>query len=179
VAEENNEAEDGQEDQEGQAAPKSKKGIIIIAAIALLAIALSIGVTLFLLGGDDETVDDEDTAEAEEMGTPVSATGPALYYEITPAFLAAFTIGSRQRYMQISVSVSSRDQAALDAVEYHMPLLKSKLNSAYSGQDFEQIQTEEGKNMLRERTLVTINEMLEAEGENAIENVFFTNFVLQ
>jgi len=177
VAEENNEAEDGQEDQEGQAAPESKKGIIIIAVIALLAIALSIGVTLFLLGGDDETVDDEDTAE--EMETPVTATGPALYYEINPAFLAAFTIGSRQRYMQISVSVSSRDQAALDAVDYHMPLLKSKLNSAYSGQDFEQIQTEEGKNMLRERTLVTINEMLEAEGENTIENVFFTNFVLQ
>ena len=179
MADEIDEVEGGQEDKDGQAAPKSKKGIIIIAAVALLAIALSIGVTLFLLGGDDEAVENGDTAEVEETETTATMEGPALYYEIKPAFLAAFTIGNRQRYMQISMTVSSRDASALDALEHHMPFIRSKIISTYSGLDFAAIQTEEGKEALRLQTVTVMNEVLEGEGAAGIENVFFTNFVLQ
>ena len=60
-----------------------------------------------------------------------------------------------------------------------MPLIRSKIINLYGGQDFEIIQTEAGKQALREETLRTINEILEAEGAALIENIFFTNFVLQ
>jgi flagellar basal body-associated protein FliL len=51
--------------------------------------------------------------------------------------------------------------------------------SAYSGLEFAAIQTEEGKEALRLQTVTVINAVLEGEGATGIENIFFTNFVLQ
>jgi len=170
VAEE--EKKDQEQSEEGESKPGKKK-IIIIAGIALVAIGIAVGVTLFLMGGDDS---EGAEAAAEEV---VEAKVPAIYLDLQPAFLITFNEGGRQRYMQIHVSVSSRDEAAISAVEHHLPFIKSKINTLYSSQDFDVIQTPEGKSALRDQSLATINEVLEGEGEALVESVFFTNFVLQ
>ncbi|MDX1453288.1 MAG: flagellar basal body-associated FliL family protein [Oleiphilaceae bacterium] len=164
----NDKEQDGTPEEEG----KSKKGIIIIALVVLVAIGASVGVTVMLLGGSEPAAE----SEAVEEEAP---QGPAVYHEIKPAFLVTFNVGGRQRYMQVHVSASSRDTNVFAAVEHHMPLIRSKVINLYSGQDFEMIQTEAGKQALREETVRVINEVLEAEGAGLIENVFFTNFVLQ
>jgi len=170
VAEDEKKAEGQAEDGEQKS---SKKGLIIMVVVAVLAIAVSVGVTLFLLGGDEsEEAEVEETEQAE-------VKIPAIYMDIKPAFLITLDDNGRQRYMQIHMSVSSRDQAVVDAVEHHLPYIKSKINALYSSQSFAQVQTLEGKEALREQSLSTINEVLAAEGEGEIENVFFTNFVLQ
>jgi len=172
VAEEENKAEDNQEGT-GEGKPK-KKLIIIIAIVALIAIAASVGVTLFLLGDNEpEEISEEVIEEVEELPSP------AVYSSIKPPFLVTFNVGGRQRYMQVSMTASSRDASSLDALEYHMPLIRSKVISAYSGLDFASIQTEDGKIALREQTVTIINNVLEGEGSSGIETVFFTNFVLQ
>lgn len=166
------EKKDQEEGQEGEQ-PKSKKGLIIIIIVAIIAIGASVGVTLFLLGGDEsaeEEVAEEEVAEVKQ---------PAIYMDLQPAFLVTYSDGGRHRYMQVHVSVSSRDAAAIGAVEHHLPYIKSKINSLYSSQDFKSVQTDEGKQFLRTESLRVINEVLEGEGESLIENVFFTNFVLQ
>ncbi len=170
MAEEESKAEDNQEEGEGKS---SKKGIIIVAIIVLVAIAASVGVTLMLLGGDDSSTAEE---VAEEVEVP---KGPAVYHNLTPAFLITFNVGGRQRYMQVHVAVSSRDENVFTDLEHHMPLIRSKVINAYGGQDFDAIQTDAGKRALQELTLSVINGVLEAEGAGALENVFFTNFVLQ
>lgn len=151
---------------------KSKKGIIIIALVVLIAIGASVGVTIFLLSGSD-------TVEESEEVTEELPQGPAVYHDIKPPFLVTFNVGGRQRYMQIHVATSSRDENAFASLEHHMPLIRSRIINLYGGQDFETIQTEAGKQALREETLRIINEVLEAEGSALMENVFFTNFVLQ
>jgi len=170
VAEEDNNTESNNE---GEDKPK-KKLMIIIAIVSVIAIAASIGVTFFLLG-DDESSDvvEEIVEEVEE------SLAPASYSSINPPFLVTFNVDGRQRYMQISMTVSSRDASALDALEHHMPFIRSKIISTYSGLDFAAIQTEEGKEALRLQTVTVMNEVLEGEGAAGIENVFFTNFVLQ
>lgn len=167
MAENEQEANETQEE-EG----KSKKGIIIIALVVLIAIGASVGVTIFLLS------DSAPAEQSEEVEEEVPQ-GPAAYHEIKPPFLVTFNVGGRQRYMQIHVAASSRDSNTFAALEHHMPLIRSKIINLYGGQDFETIQTEAGKQALREETLRTINEILEAEGAALIENIFFTNFVLQ
>lgn len=169
-------AEEDKKEQGEEGEKKSgKKTIIIIAIVALVAIGASVGVTLMLLGGDD-SAEGEEGAEAAEQ---VEVKLPAVYMDLKPPFLITLNVNGRQRYMQVHVSVSSREQASLDAVDHHLPLIKSRINSLYSAQNFEEIQTEAGKEALREQSLTLINEVLEAEGESPIENVFFTNFVLQ
>ncbi len=167
MADDDKAQEDNQEE-EG----KSKKGIIMIALVVLVAIGASVGVTIFLLG--DSSPPAEEAAQEEEV-----PQGPAVYHEIKPPFLVTFNVGGRQRYMQIHVAVSSRDSNAFSAVEHHLPLIRSKIINLYSGIDFEAVQTDAGKQALREDTVKAINEVLEAEGASLIENVFFTNFVLQ
>lgn len=172
MAEENEQQNEQEENaQEGG----GKKKLIIIIVAVLLAVGVAIGVTLFLLGGDDGDSEGEDIA-AEEVVEPKA---PAIYYDVKPALLTTFNVGGRQRYMQINLSVMSREQAAIDAVEYHLPFIKSRLNSLYSSQNFEGVQQEGGKESLRAETLAVINEVLSGEGESEIENVFFTNFVMQ
>jgi flagellar FliL protein len=166
VAEETNNAEGEQE------GGSSKKGLIIIIVAVLIAIATSVGVTLFLIGGDDGGAEEE--AEVVE-----EVKAPALYLDMKPPILTTFNVDGRQRYMQILLSVSARDQAVLDAVEHHMPLIKARINSVFSRQDFAALQTEAGKQELREETTATINSVLTAEGEAEIESVYFSNFVLQ
>jgi flagellar FliL protein len=172
VAEEESKAA---EDQEGQGEGKSKKKlIIIIVLVSILAIGLSVGATLFLLGGDSS-----DESEDAEVVVEEVVKEPATYLSITPPFLVTYNVEGRQRYMQISVSVSSRDATALDALEHHMPLIRSKLLTSYAGQSFDEVKTDAGKVALQAKTVEVINGVLESEDSGQIENIFFTNFVLQ
>lgn len=166
--EENKENENG----EAEGGSGSKKMIIIIAVVVLLAIGISVGVTLFLLG-DDETAEETDEVVAEEQEAAAS------YIDLTPAFLVTFNVNGRQRYMQAHVSISSKYASNLSQLEHHMPLIRSRLSSAFSTQDFSALQTDEGKKALLETLKNTINEVLEAEEQKPIDKVYFTNFVLQ
>ena len=73
-----------------------------------------------------------------------------------------------------------RDQAALDALKVHMPLLRNRLVMLLSSQDFEALKTPVGKEMLRQQATASVQELAQKEiGKLAIEQVLFTNFVLQ
>ena len=161
------------EESEQEGSKSNKKLIITIVLVAVVAIGLSVGVTLFLLMGDDEPVVEEGAAPVEEVKLPAS------YLEINPPFLVTFNVDGRQRYMQISFSVSSRDASVFSSIEYHMPLIRSKLISTYGGMDFNIVKTDSGKVDLQNKTVEVINEVLSSEGEGEIENIYFTNFVLQ
>ena len=166
--------EDNAEEVQGAGSKSKKKLIIIMVLVAILAVGLSVGVTLFLLtDSDDNVVEDEGVVAEAEVIVPAS------YLEIKPAFLVTFNVEGRQRYMQISLSASSRDSSAFTGLEYHMPLIRSKLISTYGSMDFNVIKTEKGKIDLQAKTVEIINSVLETEGEGQIENVYFTNFVLQ
>ena len=142
--------------------------------VAILAVSLSVGVTIFLFTGGDDKASADDEAVAEE-----EVIVPASYFAVNPAFLVTFNVEGRQRYMQVSFSVSSRDANVFTSMEYHMPLIRSKLLSAYGGMDFDVIKTEAGKIEVQLKTVEVINSVLASEGEGQIENVYFTNFVLQ
>lgn len=178
MAKKESKAEDQAEGQgeEGAEGGKSKKKLIIIVAIVVvIAIGLSIGATLYFLGGDggeDNGADSEAPVEEVKL--------PAVYLDIKPPFVVTYDVSGKQRYMQVFVSAQSRDQASLDAMELHMPLIRNKLIMLFSAEDFQQLQTAEGKESLRASSLALINEMLEKESSgSSIEQVLFTNFVMQ
>ncbi len=166
---------EGQAEGDAEGGKSKKKLIIIVAIVVILAIGLSIGATLYFLGGDGgEGSAAEDAAPVEEVKLP------AVYLDIKPPFVVTYDVSGKQRYMQVFVSAQSRDQASLDAMELHMPLIRNKLIMMFSAQDFQALQTSEGKENLRASSLVLINEMLEKESSgSSIEQVLFTNFVMQ
>ncbi|MGP4844934.1 flagellar basal body-associated FliL family protein [Marinobacter sp. 1Y8] len=155
---------------------KSKlKLIIILTLVVLLAIGLSVAGTYWLLKGDSDS--GSDTAESDEPAEEVFV--PSQYLTIEKPFIVTLSADGRQRYMQIFVAFQSRDQAALDTAEKHMPLIRSRLLSLFGGQDFAAMQTVEGKQQLLTDTLAAVNGVLEQEAASPIDRILFENFVLQ
>lgn len=162
------------ENNEAAAAPaKSKlKLIILLVVVVLLAVGLSVAGTLWFLqsSGSDGS---EEAPAGEELFEP------SQYYVMDKALVATLQSEGRQRYGQVYLAFSARDPAALAAVEKHMPLLRSQLLSVLGSQAFDDLRTVAGRDALIQAMLVQVNETLAAEGEPAVEQILFRNFVLQ
>ncbi|WP_313025140.1 flagellar basal body-associated protein FliL [Pseudomonas lopnurensis] len=157
---------------------KSRLKLILTIVVAmLLAVGLSIGGTLYFMSKGEGL--DGGKADDAAATTP-SGKQPAIYEVLMPAFVVNFSHNGRQRYMQVSIALMSRDQAALNALKVHMPLLRNRLVMLFSSQDFEVLKTPVGKEMLRQQATASVQELAQKEiGTLAVEQVLFTNFVLQ
>lgn len=155
-----------------------KKKLIIIIVVALLVLGGGgAAAFFFLMGGDDsEAAEGEDVA-IEEM---VQTEGPAIYLDLDQAFVVDFMVSGKQRYLQLNMTLKSRDQGQIDAVKIHMPLIRNSLVLLFSSQSFDELQTIEGKQALKLAAVETVNNILTQEtGLGGIEDVLFTNFVMQ
>lgn len=161
-----------------EAKPAGKLKLIILIVVALLlAVGLSVGGTWFFLS-KGTTQDEPAEQAAAESAAPVKQA--AIYEELAPAFVVNFTQNGRARYMQVSVALMARDQAALDALKVHMPVLRNRLVMLFSSQDFDSLVTPVGKEMLRQQATASVQELAQKEtGKLAVEQVLFTNLVLQ
>lgn len=86
----------------------------------------------------------------------------------------------KQRFMQVYVSVKAQNEAAIAQVEKHAPLIRNNLNLLFAKQDFESLQTPEGKEEMRQAATKALQEVLAKYGSGeTIDQVLFTNLVMQ
>ena len=149
------------------------KLILMIAAGVLLAIGLSIGATWYFMHSAQ--------SKPEPAADAASNVKPAAIYEpMTPAFIANYNQNGRQRYMQVSITLQARNQADLDALKVHMPVIRNNLVMLFSGQTFDSLATPVGQEMLRQKATASVQEVAQKEvGKVVVEQLLFTNFVLQ
>lgn len=163
------------EKQEQAEGGKSKKKLILIGVGGVLLIAIIVGATLFLTGFFE---DEAPSAEAA-ASTGEAALAEAIYQRLEPAFLVNYP-DKNVRVMQIEISLMARDQAVIDAVNLHAPVIRNNILLLLSGQDPETIKTTEGKVALQAAVLEAVNQVLtEHAVEKGVESVFFTSLVMQ
>lgn len=157
------------------AAKKNRlKLIIIVAVILLVAVALSAAGTWFFLSKDRPQQD------AEVSGVVTQVKPQALYESLEPAFVVNFHADGRTRYMQVSLALLARDEQKLAVLKSHMPALRNQLVMLFSSQEFDQLNTSLGLEMLKQKVTATVQELAMREvGEPVVEQVLFTNFVMQ
>ncbi len=156
----------------------SKKNLIVILVLGVVLVGVSVGGTitaLKLFGGSSP----EETAEmVDEPAEP--AKKPAIYYPLKPELIVTYQARGRHRYAQIGITLMTRDNDVLAAIELHKPMILNALNMIISGQIYEEIQTAEGKELLRLQCLEELQRLIEKEiGKPGIEQVLFTDFVMQ
>lgn len=165
-----------------------KKKMLLLAAIGVVLLLVAGGGTWFALGAlsgdkpksEPEEVAAEEQAPAEAEKIEKAGHKKAIYEPLDPAFLANYTVAGRQHYLQVSLAVMARDEEAIGAVKTHMPLLRNRIVMLLSGEVFEQLQSDSGRVQLQQKLLAAIQEILKKEtGKPQIEQVFFTNFVMQ
>lgn len=153
-----------------------KKLIIILAIVLVLLGGGGAAAYFFLFSGSDEPVSGESVI-AEESAP---ANAPSVYLKLDAPFVVDFMVNGRQRYLQLDMTIKSKDQVQIDAVKVHMPLIRNSLVLLLSSQSFDALQTIEGKQALKAAALNAINGILQQETEKSgIDSVLFTNFVMQ
>ena len=179
---------DDQENEQGEEGQKEKKPLsgkvklIIWIVVGLLVIGGSVGGTLYLLGFFDGGGSAETEAAEEEMAAEVvdNKPAPAMYFPIKPAFIVNFPSRGRQRYLQVDVTVLTRDMEVFNAMQTHSPLIKNRLVMLFGGEVYDELQTDEGKELLRQKARDALQEIMQQEiGKPGVEEVLFTNFVMQ
>jgi flagellar FliL protein len=185
MADEEDDSEEGEEAADPAAAGKKKKLMLLGGVVAALLLVSGIGTwaLLHFLSDKPAEVATEPGTEAkgeEKPAEPVKPSKePALYVQLDPTFLANYTVNGRQHYLQLSVAVLTREEAMVDAMRTHMPLIRNRLVMLLSGEAFEKLQTDEGRLLLQQKLLTAIQEILQKEtGKAGIEQVLFTGFVM-
>ncbi len=155
-------------------AGKGKLKLILLIVLALLlAIGLSVGATWYFM----HSAQSKPAATAE---VNPNVKQPAIFEPMLPAFVANFNQNGRQRYLQVSITLLARNQADLDALKVHMPVIRNTLVMLFSAQPFDTLATPVGQEMLRQKVTASVQEVAQKEvGKPVIEQVLFTNFVLQ
>ncbi|GFM82762.1 flagellar basal body-associated protein FliL [Pseudomonas cichorii] len=156
-------------------ASKGKLKLIIVAVVALLlAVGLSVGATWFIMHKSASAPDPAAVAAAANV-KPV-----AVFEALTPAFVVNFNSNGRQRYMQVSITMLARNAADMEALKVHMPVIRNNLVMLFAAIPFESLATPIGQEMLRQKATASIQEVAQKElGKTVIEQLLFTNFVLQ
>ncbi len=156
----------------------NKKTIIIIVTVVLLSIAAAVGGTLFFLGkvpGLGDAVEQVSAPSGPQI-TPSNS----VYYEMEPAFVINFNAGRKQRFMQVYVAVKAQTEDAVAQVSQHAPVIRNNLNQLFAKQDFESIQTPEGKEEMRQAATQAVQDVLAKYGNGeTIDQILFTNLVMQ
>lgn len=161
-----------EEDVAVPAAKKSKKTLVIALAAGVLLAGGAGGAWFFLMSGDTGTTD--------ETAVVTPPLGPVQYMDLAPAFIVNFPHQGRQRFLQANISVMSRDPEAIAAVSQHMPVIRHNLINLLSAQMLLVFEDPTGVEMLRQLATQEVKQVLQREiGREGIEEVLFTNFVMQ
>lgn len=179
MAERDDDRELTEEEQAAAEAAKKKKRKLIYVVGGLILVLVLLGGPLAAWffwpeAGEQEVASDQ---AVEEVAPPEQA---AIYYPLREKFIVNYDVRGRQRFLQVEVTLMLRDNSVIPAIELHMPRIRNDLIMLFSGQVFEDLQTPEGKELLRQDALHRVQDILEQEiGKPGVEQVLFTSFVMQ
>ena len=150
-----------------EAPPKSKKLIFIILAVVLLGGGG--GAWFFLKGGHK--------AEAK-VEAPVL---PPIYVNLDPPFVVNFEAESMVRFLQITVSLMTRDLHTEEVLKKNDPRIRNDLLMLLGNQQYDAISTREGKEKLQAASLEAVRTVVKSAGgePEKVEALYFTAFVMQ
>jgi flagellar FliL protein len=115
--------------------------------------------------------------EKAEKQAPLA---PAQYVPLDPPFVVSFDEEDGTRYLQLQLQAMARSEKTIDEIKKHAPALRNSVLFLLGGYKLEELTTLAGKEKLRAELTTKTNEVLAKNGsEGQIEELYFTNFVIQ
>ena len=159
-----------------------KRKLIIIIIVAVVLLAGGGAAAYFLLGSSDEMpVAETDGASAGGANTSnTPSTGTALYVAMPRPFVFNVPGATRDRLVEIKVQLMLRGFDNEEQVKMHIPSIEGSLLRVFSTANADDLVTEAGKKAIRDSALKEVQKkMIELTGNQLIEAVLFTGFVMQ
>lgn len=130
--------------------------------------------------GDKDKAEGEGEGEGEEDTNPDGTPRVAVYMDIEQPFVVNFQDEGQLRYLQITISVMTKNPKVVEEMKRHMPLIRNNLVMLFSGQTREGIISREGKEKIRKEAEVEVQKILkEQTGNPGVKALYFTSFVMQ
>ncbi len=157
----------------------SKKILIIIVAIVLVVLLAAGGAAFFLLKGKGASEAGAVAEQPEHTEAHVEKK-IALYLTLKPPFVIKAKSSGRQRYLQMELTLVTRDEKKLDQLKENIPQLRNAVVTAMASQVLEELLQPEGREALQQSLLADLQALMEEEnGDPLIEQVLFTTFIMQ
>lgn len=119
-------------------------------------------------------------AEGENAPSPESAGKPAYFFSFYPDMLVNFTADGQPHYLKLSIDVMSRNEDVIKGVEEYHAIMRNNLLMLFQKVQFETVRSDEGIAEMQQLALDEIKHVLKQyHGENDVEGVYFTSFVVQ
>ncbi len=152
-----------------------KVKIILISLIGLLIVGGGGASAYFFILKDDPVQGATVGEEGGGNGKQPEELPPALFHNLPPLVVSANYQG-RLRYLQVKLSVMTRDEDTQDLLLDSTPLIQDALILLLGKYEFTELETTEGKELLRKEARTKIAELIHSD---EIESVLFTGFVIQ
>lgn len=169
--------------------------VLVIAVFCLLggygAGALTGGPVLAVLGLAEESEVDEEVADSSEADSGPKASdlfqpmegvfdpSKKRFYAEVGELLIALPYRGATRHLQLTVQLVGHDQKYMKSVENDVPAIRNGLLIFFNQQEFQRVNTYEGRESLRRETLVRVNEIIGATAELRVADVYFTAYITQ
>ncbi len=150
-----------------EAPPKSRKLLFIILAVVLLAGG---GGAWFFLKSPGKA--------SAKVEAPVL---PPIYVNLDPPFVVNFEAESMVRFLQVTVSIMTRDAHTEEVLKKNDPRIRNDLLLLLGNQHYDTISTREGKEKLQAQSLESVRSVIRSSGgeSDKVEALYFTAFVMQ
>jgi flagellar FliL protein len=165
----------------GEEAEKSGGGkgrLLLWVVLAVLLLGGGAGAAWFFLANGDDPAAAETAAEEEPEEQEEQEEREAHYLDLG-RFLVNFDHKGGIRYVQTEMELMAYSQDTIDRAERNRPAVRNEVIMLLSGQDFDALRGVEGKEQLRRDALAAVNKALGVAGKDAVQEVYFTAFVLQ
>jgi flagellar basal body-associated protein FliL len=148
---------------------------LLVAIGVAVALVVQIGLALFFWTRDEAP----EVADADAAGS-ARAGQKALYHNLRPPFVVTLPYGNRQFMLQADLSVMAHEQAAIEAIIRHGPLIRAEIITYLTDLDPERVRGKDGKQEVLDGLTALINRALTGESEQAaVDTVLFNNLGMQ
>ncbi|MFT6092979.1 MAG: flagellar FliL protein [Pseudohongiellaceae bacterium] len=116
------------------------------------------------------------TGTVAAQGLPES-----VYVDITPSFVTNYDEGARLKYLKARVSLKVEAESEM-IIWHHLPSIQNALVILFSSQAEENLTSTVGRESLRREALKEVRSVmstLENAGNEKIEELYFTDFIVQ
>ncbi len=106
---------------------------------------------------------------------------PSVYIDISPSFVTNYDEGARLKYLKARVSLKVVTDSE-EMIRHHLPSIQNTLVILFSSQAEENLISTVGRESLRREALEEVRRvmsMLERQGNQKIEDLYFTDFIVQ
>lgn len=164
-----------------EAAPQAKLGMMQLLMIVGIVLVTEVAI-LFAwesMRPPPEPVDPASETEAAAT-EDVANLEPANYLPLDPALVVNLQGDGESHFLQTTIQLMTRNKEVYEAAKIHSPAIRNALIMLFGTIHHNEIITLEGKESVREQARAVADEVLmELSGQQGIEALYLTSFVIQ